>query len=283
MSMRTALVVGVTALGIVSALPAGVSPVLAESIPVTASASVPLRVSQQDVELMAYIPVWTDAMIAIDQIAVAAEPIVTNAINSTLVVGNSIPFVNVFARQAYIIYNYLIWPIVWLPTTCGVLFLGTLDVGYLNHWIAVTAQSLADFVQAEANYILYGGWNPLAAAAASAKSATRGGATDSAKMPDVSLPKSGLAKSGRVVPRTEVPAGSAVDTETADVVATDSASTDGPTVQKIATSSRAALVKGNGPVGTSSPKRGSTNGSAKAGGQRPSGTGHHARRSQPSR
>ena len=270
-SLRTALVVGVTALGIVSALPGGVTHVRAESpLPVTASASVPLRVSQQDVELMAYIPVWTDAMIAIDEIAVAAEPIVTNAINSTLAVGNSIPFVNVFARQAFIIYNYLIWPIVWLPTTCGVLFLGTLDVGYLNHWIAVTAQSLADFVQAEANYFLYGGWNPLAAAAASAKAtAARDGAADSAKTPDVSRPKSGLAKSGRVVAAKAV--APAVDAETVDGV------------QKAAASARATSPKISAPAGASSPKRGSKTGSAKAEGKQSAGTGHHARRGQPNR
>lgn len=299
-SMRSALVVGVTALGIASAAPDGVITSRQEGpTAVVASIIAPKRVSDQDVELMAYIPGWTDAMIAIDEISLAAEPLVTNTVNALAVVGNSIPVVNVFARQAYIIYNYLIWPIVWLPTSCGVLFLGTLDVGYLNHWISLTAQLFAGFVQAEANYFLYGGWNPFAAAAASAMAKARtaaGDETDSGKTPDAHESKpsgSGLGKSRRgVAPAGDPkdPAESTTDTGTEStkvVAAEDRSSTadvsgatggtaqvDNPTQTKNAGSSRAASSK-SGP-GTSS-----SGAPSHVGGHKTTGTGHPARRSGP--
>ncbi|SBS75500.1 hypothetical protein MHPYR_230070 [uncultured Mycobacterium sp.] len=64
-SMRSALIVGVTALGIASAAPDGVITSRQEGpTAVVASITAPKRVSDQGVELMAYIPGWTDAMIA---------------------------------------------------------------------------------------------------------------------------------------------------------------------------------------------------------------------------
>ncbi len=298
-SLRSALMVGVAALGIVAALPDAVAPTRSElSATAAASVAAPLRVSSHDVELMAYIPGWTDAMIAIDEISIAAEPVVTNTVNTLASIGNSIPVVNVFARQAYIIYNYVIWPIVWLPTSCGVLFLGTLDVGYLNHWISVTAQLFAGFVQAEANYFLYGGWNPFAAAAASALVKARtaaGDETDSGKTPSGHQAKpsgSGLGKSRRgAAPISDLkdPSESTTDTgtESTKVVAAEvgsstadvsgatggTAQVDNPTQTKNAGSSRAASGK-RGP-GTSSSSASSHVGGHKA------GTGHPARRSGP--
>lgn len=299
-SMRSALMVGVTALGIVAALPDGVALTRSElTAPAVASAA-PARISQQDVELMAYIPGWTEAMVAIDEISIAAEPLVTSAVNSLAIVGNSIPVVNVFARQAYIIYNYLIWPIVWLPTSCGVLFLGTLDVGYLNHWISVTAQLFAGFVQAEANYFLYGGWNPLAVAATAAgaaKAATKNGDTATSNATsdaDHGSRATGLAKSGRTVAPigsrgdladrsteagtqsdTPVAAAEKTDPDATDQLSADDPQTD-PTESKAAGSSRTASSKSKGAQSNSS-----SNASSATGGHKSTGTGHNARRSQP--
>ncbi|QEN11954.1 hypothetical protein ACRDU6_04050 [Mycolicibacterium sp. ELW1] len=288
MSLRSTLIAGVAAVGIVTALPDGpVAGRVEGSIAVVASSAALQRVSQYDVELMAYIPGWTDAMIAIDQIAYTAGDAVDYAVNSTLAVGSSIPFVNVFARQAYIIYNYLIWPVVWLPLTCGVLFAGTLDVGYLNHWISVTAQRFAGFVQAEANYFLYGGWNPFAAAATSAAAdkivAADNNSVDSSSAvnPDHGTPqKSGLAKSGRRVPRVGV----SNDSEESGTATTDASTNPDDaapqagsvTPTRNAGSSRTTSSKSKNDRDTSS-----SGTSSDAGSHRSAGTGHNARHSQP--
>jgi hypothetical protein len=276
-SMRTALIAGVAALGIASALPDGATLARSE-FPAIASSAAPARVSQ-DVELMAYIPGWTEAMVAIDTIAYNAEPLVTSVVNSTLVVGMSIPVVNVVARQAYIVYNYVIWPVVWLPLTCGTLFLGTLDVGYLNHLVAVTVDLFAGFVQAEANFFLYGGWNPLAVAAtaAKAKAAAHDGAGDAEKASDSDQPRAagtGVGKSGRTV----APIGATKNPTESATAAGAEAPTDStpqagsPTLVKSTVSAQIPSAKGNGRTAASS------TGSTSTGAQKSAGTGHHARK-----
>ncbi len=219
-SVRTALIAGVTALGIAAALPNGPVSTRPEVRTVAAaSVAAPLRVSQQDVELTSiWIPGWSDAMNAIATLSNVAEPLVTNTVNFAASVASYVPVVNVVARQVYIVYNYLLWPILWLPTSCGVLFAATLDFGYLEHWISVQALSLADFVQAEANFFLGGGWIPFAAPAATLTSATAGakplGGGGSAEVSpaggDTSLPGAEHASHSKGVSVTaEVPEGSA--------------------------------------------------------------------------
>lgn len=161
-SMRSVLIAGVASVGIAATLSNGpISPPAESMHQISASSVAPARISHQDVELMAYIPVWSDAMSAV---AVATEliaPLVDTVVLATLAVANGIPVVNVVSRQIQLIYVTLARPIVVSALTCGALFLGYLTPVAIGNFVSTVLASLANFVQAEVAYFAGGGWIPF--------------------------------------------------------------------------------------------------------------------------
>jgi hypothetical protein len=181
-SMRSVLIAGVASVGIATAVSNGpISPPAEPTHQIAASSVAPARISDQDVELMAYIPVWSDAMSAV---AVATEliaPLVDTVVLATLTVANGIPVVNVVSRQVELIYVTLARPVVVSALTCGALFLGYLSPVAIGNFVSTVLASLANFVQAEVAYFVGGGWIPLSfgALAAPFAAANRSVAIDS--------------------------------------------------------------------------------------------------------
>lgn len=163
-SMRSVLIAGVASLGIAAALPNGpVAPLADVARAVALDVAGPARVSNQAVELMAHIPVWSDILLVINQAAIAVDPVVASTVNLVAQVVSSIPVAGLLGPQINILYNYVIRPLIFVPLTCFTGFLGTFNPGYLASGVATIAESLALFLQAEIAYFLGGGWLPLLA------------------------------------------------------------------------------------------------------------------------
>lgn len=220
-SMRSALIAGVTSVGIVSAFPDGTTAARTElPAAVAAVASTAIEVTQRDVQLMAYIPGWSDAWSLVNNVFYDLEPFITTVVNTAVTVASYIPVVNIIADQVYFIYHYALWPIVWYPLTCGTAFLASFDPYYIGHIFDGIVTSWSYFVQTEINYFLNGGWIPFAAAATPAAAKVGGGAdatdADGPKPVGTSTGRSG--RLAHIMAAPEAPGDSAIDSPVASAL-----------------------------------------------------------------